>query len=212
MLCLIVFLWYVSTLDVLLKEINQKQHFCPLVVSGNSFERTKMDALNGLNSSKTLLKLVLEHGNTWRKIAARCLSLVQGPFEMELLELPEVAMVDVGPEDVLFNWEMGGWEEFDRMYLGGGCKDVLFLPRSLGKWCNLTHNFQLGWNNQLGTFLLFRGSCSCSLIGKNMDKSIGCSGWFSVAWFLMDFHSGKIWKTRPFWSDYFFSEAWFLEE
>ena len=30
---------------------------------------------------------------------------------------------------------------------GGGFKDVLFSPRSLGKWSNLTSIFQMGWFN-----------------------------------------------------------------
>lgn len=40
-----------------------------------------------------------------------------------------------------------------------------------------------------------------------MIKSIGCSGWFFVAWFFMDFHSEKALGRAAFWRDYFcFSE------
>ena len=39
---------------------------------------------------------------------------------------------------------MEGWKEFDPMYLGGGFKDVLFLPRSLEKMMQFDKYFSNG--------------------------------------------------------------------
>ena len=39
------------------------------------------------------------------------------------------------------------WKTITRW--GGGFKDFLFLPRSLGKWSHLTNIFRRGWNHQL---------------------------------------------------------------
>lgn len=48
----------------------------------------------------------------------------QGPFEMELLELPEVFLRDGG---WFVNGTWGRWEEFERMYLGGDFEDHFIL-------------------------------------------------------------------------------------
>ena len=36
--------------------------------------------------------------------------------------------------------------------LRGGFKYFLYSPRTLGKWSNLTHIFQMGWNHQPENF------------------------------------------------------------
>ena len=41
------------------------------------------------------------------------------------------------------------WMIVQRLLCGGGFKCVLFSPRILGKWSNLTNIFQMHWNNHL---------------------------------------------------------------